>query len=97
MRLAREPNAGDYRHRSERIHHDKRSHHPRPPRAVPGIADTTRVTAGDPIFISGQVDFEEDGSVPADFARAIEVTYGELERALNAAGAMYENLVRVSI
>lgn len=64
---------------------------------VPGISDSTRVTSGDLIFISGQVGFEEDGSVPEDFARAIELTYGELERALNAAGATYEDLVRVNV
>lgn len=64
---------------------------------VPGISDSTRVTAGDLVFISGQVGFEEDGSVPADFARAIELTYKELERALNAAGATYEDLVRVNV
>lgn len=64
---------------------------------VPGISDSTRVTAGDLVFISGQVGFEEDGSVPTDFARAIELTYGELERALRAAGATYEDLVRVTV
>ena len=68
-----------------------------PAPVVPGIADSARVTAGDLIFISGQVGFEEDGSVPADFARAIELTYGELERALKAAGATYEDLVRVNV
>lgn len=64
---------------------------------VPGISDSTRVTSGDLIFISGQVGFEEDGSVPEDFARAIELTYGELERSLKEAGATYEDLVRVNV
>lgn len=64
---------------------------------VPGISDSTRVTSGDLVFISGQVGFEEDGSAPEDFARAIELTYGELERALKAAGATYEDLVRVNV
>lgn len=68
-----------------------------PAPVVPGIADSTRVTAGDLIFISGQVGFEADGSVPDDFARAVELTYGELERALTSAGATYEDLVRVNI
>lgn len=68
-----------------------------PAPVVPGIADSARVTAGDLIFISGQVGFEEDGSVPSDFARAIELTYGELERALKAAGATFEDLVRVNV
>jgi 2-iminobutanoate/2-iminopropanoate deaminase len=68
-----------------------------PAPVVPGISDSTRVTAGELVFISGQVGFEEDGSVPTDFARAIELTYGEFERALKAAGATYEDLVRVNV
>ncbi|MGP3533222.1 RidA family protein [Microbacterium sp. RD1] len=64
---------------------------------VPGISDSTRVKSGDLVFISGQVGFEPDGSVPASFERAIELTYGELERALTAAGATYEDLVRVNV
>lgn len=68
-----------------------------PAPVVPGIADSTRVTAGDLIFISGQVGFEEDGSVPQEFTRAIELTYAELERALRAAGATFEDLVRVNV
>ena len=35
-----------------------------PAPAVPGISDSTRVTSGDLVFISGQVGFEADGSVP---------------------------------
>ena len=68
-----------------------------PAPAVPGIADSTRVTAGDLVLISGQVSFESDGSVPTDFARAVELTFGEVERALRAAGATYEDLVRVNV
>ncbi len=68
-----------------------------PAPVVPGISDSARVKAGDLVFISGQVGFEEDGSVPTDFARAIELTYKELERALTAAGATYEDLVRVNV
>ncbi len=71
------------------------SHTPAP--VVPGISDSVRVTSGDLLFISGQVGFEEDGSVPEDFARAIELTYAELERALKAGGATYEDLVRVNV
>ncbi len=71
------------------------SHTPAP--VVPGISDSVRVKSGDLLFISGQVGFEEDGSVPEDFARAIELTYAELERALKAGGATYEDLVRVNV
>lgn len=68
-----------------------------PAPVVPGISDSTRVTAGDLVFISGQVGFEADGSVPSDFARAIELTYGEVERALRAAGATWDDVVRVNV
>ncbi|MCX2749898.1 hypothetical protein OOZ51_19085 [Arthrobacter sp. MI7-26] len=54
-----------------------------PAPVIPGISDS----AGDLIFVSGQVGFEEDGTVPSDFVRAIELTYGEVERALEVAGA----------
>jgi 2-iminobutanoate/2-iminopropanoate deaminase len=74
---------------------DRLTHIPAP--VVPGISDAVRVKSGDLLFISGQVGFEEDGSVPADFERAIELTYAELERALKAAGAAYEDLVRVNV
>lgn len=56
-----------------------------------------KVTAGDLAFISGTVGFEADGSVPEDFARAIELTYGELERALERAGATFADVVRVNV
>lgn len=74
---------------------DRLTHTPAP--VVPGIADSVRVTSGELLFISGQVGFEEDGSVPDSFERAIELTYGELERALTAGGATYEDLVRVNV
>lgn len=64
---------------------------------VPGISDSVRVAAGDLLFISGQVGFEADGSVPNNFVRAIELTYAELERALAAGGATYEDLIRVNV
>lgn len=74
---------------------DRLTHNPAP--VIPGIADSVRVKSGDLLFVSGQVGFEEDGSVPESFERAIELTYGELERALSAGGASYEDLVRVNV
>jgi len=68
-----------------------------PSPTVPGIADSARVSPGELIFISGQVGFEEDGSVPSDFARSVELTYAQLERALTVSGATYEDLVRVNV
>jgi len=74
---------------------DRLTHNPAP--VIPGIADSVRVKAGALLFVSGQVGFEEDGSVPDSFERAIELTYGCLERALAAGGASYEDLVRVNV
>lgn len=71
------------------------SYNPAP--VVPGISDSVRVSAGDLLYISGQVGFEEDGSVPESFERAIELTYAELERALAAGGATFDDLVRVNV
>ena len=89
------PRAAEQHEEKNRMANDRITRTPAP--VVPGISDSVRVTAGDLLFISGQVGFEEDGSVPTDFARAIELTYGELERALTAAGATYEDLVRVNV
>ena len=75
--------------------HERLTHTPAP--VVPGISDSVRVKAGELLFVSGQVGFEEDGSVPESFERAIELTYAELERALKAGGASYEDLVRVNV
>ena len=74
---------------------DRITRNPAP--VVPNISDSVKVKAGDLLFVSGVVGFEEDGSVPEDFARAIELTYGELERALKAGGASFSDLVRVNV
>jgi 2-iminobutanoate/2-iminopropanoate deaminase len=74
---------------------DRITHNPAP--VIPGISDSVRVSSGDLLFVSGVVGFEEDGSVPEDFARAIELTYAELERALKAGGATWDDLVRVNV
>ena len=74
---------------------DRITHNPAP--VIPGISDSVRVSSGDLLFVSGAVGFEADGSVPKDFRRAIELTYAELERALGAGGASWEDLVRVNV
>lgn len=68
-----------------------------PSPAVPGISDSVRVSAGDLLFVSGVVGFEEDKSVPADFARAVELTLRQLQRALESGGASFSDLARVNI
>jgi len=68
-----------------------------PAPVIPGISDSVRVSAGDLVFISGAVGFEEDGSVPTDFARAVELTFREVERALKAQNATFSDLARINV
>jgi enamine deaminase RidA (YjgF/YER057c/UK114 family) len=68
-----------------------------PAPVIPGISDSVRVKAGDLVFVSGAVGFEEDGSVPADFARAVELTLREVERALKAQNATFSDLARITV
>lgn len=67
-----------------------------PAPVIPGIADSVRLSSGDTVFISGQIGFEADGSRPATFERAVELTYAQLERAMSTWGATYDDLVRVN-
>lgn len=69
--------------------------HPAP--VYPGISDSVRVSAGDLLYVSGAGGLEEDGSVPSDFARAVELAYGQLLRALTVGGAGFADIVRVGV
>lgn len=69
--------------------------HPAP--VFPGISDSVRVTAGDLLFVSGVVGLESDGSAPSDFDRAVELTFAQLRRALDVAGAAFADIVRVNV
>ncbi len=64
---------------------------------IPGISDSVKVSQGDLLFVSGAVGFEVDGSVPADFARAVELTLKEVDRALRAGGATFSDLARINV
>lgn len=64
---------------------------------VPGISESVRVGPGDLVFVSGAVGFEEDGSVPEDFGRAVELTLREVERELKGANATFSDLVRINV
>jgi enamine deaminase RidA (YjgF/YER057c/UK114 family) len=68
-----------------------------PAPVIPGISDSVKVTSGELLFVSGAVGFEEDGSVPTDFARAVELTFREVERALKAGGATFSDLARINV
>ncbi|MGP3969764.1 RidA family protein [Streptomyces sp. 6N223] len=74
---------------------DRISRNPAP--VIPGISDSVKVSAGDLLFVSGAVGFEKDGSVPDDFARAVELTLREVERALKDGGATFSDLARVNV
>jgi 2-iminobutanoate/2-iminopropanoate deaminase len=63
----------------------------------PGISDSVRVGAGDLLFVSGAIGFEDDGSTPDDFGREVELTLRGLERSLVAGGASFDDLVRVTV
>lgn len=71
--------------------------HRTPAPAVPGISDSVRVSAGNLAFVSGAVGFEEDGSVPEDFGRAVELTLLEVKRALAAHNATFSDVVRINV
>lgn len=64
---------------------------------IPGISDSVKVSPGGLLFVSGAVGFEPDGSVPVDFARAVELTLKEVERALRAGGATFSDLARINV
>lgn len=68
-----------------------------PAPVYPGISDSVRVRAGELVFVSGVVGLEDDGSAPASFERAVELAYAGLRRALAAAGAAPEDIVRVGV
>jgi 2-iminobutanoate/2-iminopropanoate deaminase len=77
------------------MENDRITRNPAP--VIPGISDSVKVSAGDLLFISGAVGFEDDGSVPTDFARAVELTLREIERALKDGGATFSDLARVNV
>ena len=68
-----------------------------PAPVYPGISDSVRVRAGELLFVSGVVGLEDDGSAPASFERAVALAYAGLRRALAAAGASPEDIVRVGV
>lgn len=64
---------------------------------IPGIADSTRVTAGDLLFISGQTAVDATGVVPEDFSEEIDAAFAGLHRALTEGGGTKSDLVRITI
>ncbi len=57
------------------------------------------VRAGDFLFISGTVSWDENAEpiAPGDMARQVEVVYAELEKTLAAHGAGFANVVKETV
>ena len=54
------------------------------------------VSAGDLLFVSGQVGSREDGSPEPDFRKQVELAFRNLEAVLAAAGAGFDDIVDVT-
>lgn len=62
---------------------------------IPNISDSTRISTGENLlFVSGALGFEDDGSVPTDFERAVELGYKALLESLDRGGAKWSDVVR---
>ncbi|MEM8663604.1 MAG: RidA family protein [Pseudomonadota bacterium] len=46
------------------------------------------------LYVSGQVPTEKDGTVPADFASQVRLTFANIEHQLEAAGMSFDNVVK---
>lgn len=62
--------------------------------AIPPISQTR--TVGELVFTSGQIGFDADGTVPADFARQAELAIESLRLQLEEAGASLATVVKVT-
>jgi len=54
-------------------------------------------TAGDLVFVSGQIGVEHDGAIPADFRRQAELGMQALRQALIAAGVSLDDVVKTTV
>jgi 2-iminobutanoate/2-iminopropanoate deaminase len=54
-------------------------------------------SAGDLVFISGQIGIEDDGAVPADFRRQAELGMQALRRVVVAAGVTLDDVVKTTV
>jgi enamine deaminase RidA (YjgF/YER057c/UK114 family) len=66
---------------------------------VPSFSQVTAARGGKLVFISGQVSWDENGKVvhAGDLRKQTEQTFENLKRALEAAGAGFDNLVKLTI
>ncbi len=53
-------------------------------------------SAGELVFTSGQIGFDADGTVPAEFGRQVELAIESLRTQLEAAGASLASVLKVT-
>ncbi len=63
-----------------------------------GYTQAVSVTHGRTLYISGQVAYDEQGNMvgPGDLRRQTEQTYANLEKALTAGGATFDDVVKTT-
>jgi len=69
------------------------------PEGVPKPTGWTQVVSSRPgrmIFVSGQGGASSDGRLPEDFASQARNTYENIRRCLTAAGAKFEDIVKIN-
>jgi len=66
--------------------------------SIPGISQAVLVESGRPLFLSGHVPFDANGSVPsADVGVQLEQVFKNLDATLKAAGVGFEAVARLTI
>jgi len=65
---------------------------------VPSFSQVTTATGGKLVFVSGQVAWDKTGKpVPGDLEAQTRLTYENLKLALAAAGATFEDVVKMTV
>jgi len=65
---------------------------------VPSFSQVTTATGGKLVFVSGQVAWDKTGKpVPGDLEAQTRLTYENLKTALAAAGATFEDVVKMTV
>jgi len=65
---------------------------------VPSFSQVTTAAGGKLVFVSGQVAWDETGKpVPGDLEAQTRLTYENLKTALAAAGATFEDVVKMTV
>lgn len=75
--------------------HDRLIRLPHP--SIPGISDSVRDAQQGLLYVSGSVALPEDGRAPRNFSHAVDLTFGDMNRQLEAAGATFSDLIRINV